>query len=249
MKNELFIKQNGKWHIKAEPVILPTEKKSKLYKLSNSNELVFSANLKKSPANLHLYFLSNEKIEKEDWILCSASTAPTQALKGENYAGNKEWKKIIATTDKLDITKCLYCDGICEVCYNNRTEICRPSNEFLRAYANASGKIDEVLIEITTPCLRRDDGCPFYLQDNGLFQASDEHGTETLGLSEAKEGFEYQLKVAPDNTVTIRECKEAKEGRDKLYKLMNLAYWKGGNDRRDGSFGDHSFNQWFDDQF
>lgn len=31
--------------------------------------------------------------------------------------------------------------------------------------------------------IRRADGCPFYLQSNGLYQATDEHGTETLEVS------------------------------------------------------------------
>ena len=31
--------------------------------------------------------------------------------------------------------------------------------------------------------IRRVDGCPFYLQSNGLYQATDEHGTETLEVS------------------------------------------------------------------
>ena len=30
--------------------------------------------------------------------------------------------------------------------------------------------------------IRRGDGCPFYLQKNGLYQATDEHGTETLDV-------------------------------------------------------------------
>lgn len=36
---------------------------------------------------------------------------------------------------------------------------------------------------------RNSDGCPFYLQENGLYQASDEHGTETLKEEDSVEFF------------------------------------------------------------
>jgi len=48
----------------------------------------------------HIYITSDEEIKEGDWIICSMSIAPTQALKNEDYSLPNGWRKIILTTDQ-----------------------------------------------------------------------------------------------------------------------------------------------------
>src|SRR3990167_4653252 len=88
-----------------QPVLLSTEDASEIFlnnlkveqlKLTRHKDL---KDLGLGYRNQHLCLCSDRDIKEGDWILCSVSIAPIKALKGENYLGNKEWKKIDFTSD------------------------------------------------------------------------------------------------------------------------------------------------------
>ena len=85
--------------------ILPTDKASRIILKGLHNKLVLYGDNTNGGTfdKPQLLYLTQEdaEIKEGDWVLCSQSIAPTKALKGENYNGNREWKKIIATNDDL----------------------------------------------------------------------------------------------------------------------------------------------------
>lgn len=121
--------------IKSKVVMLPTEKATILYKFEETNKLIFSnhPNQHELATPQHLYFLSDEKIEKGDWVYNPIYKTVYQWIENADVRFDKiNAKKIIATTNKS-----LGLPG--------------PSKGFLEVYVDAYNegkKIEEVLVEM-----------------------------------------------------------------------------------------------------
>lgn len=74
--------------------------------------------------------------------------------------------------------------------FDNGVDVPRVGQATDKSWRGESNKFHKKIVATTNPDLhtkpemiRRADGCPFWLQPNGLYQASDEHGLETLDTS------------------------------------------------------------------
>lgn len=113
--------------------------------------------------NQHLYFLSDEKIEKGDWFYAGEGSIPEQATKIDGRLVNgllKEFcKKIITTTDKsltIGVNQCDGCNaglplvgnihkdeqffGIACTRHRYLKSLPEPSPDFIKAYVEAYNK-------------------------------------------------------------------------------------------------------------
>lgn len=129
--------------------------------------------------NQHLYIVSDEGIKEEDWFFFENKIE--QLTKG--YFVFNEARKIIATT-------------------NSKLNLPRPSNDFLKAYCKANGKIDEVYVE--------------YIQE--IEQYTDDV-------------FPNRLKVAPDGTITVKKVElDIEEAAKEFFKKCEIdPLWQGGD--------------------
>ena len=121
----------------------------------------------------HLYFLSDEEIKEGDWKYQKALKKVVQH--DGNYYNPQVEKKIIATTNEDLLIETWYesIDLGMQPKYNS---LPRPSNEFLEKYCELGG-IDKVLVE--------------YIQYGVISKDECVIPTKT------------ELKVAPDNTISI----------------------------------------------
>lgn len=205
MNNDL-IRVDGKFYKKCKVVMLPTEEETTIIQCIKNTptgrnkgfiQYCEVTNLNTEYwTHCHLYILSNEDIKEGDWIL----VGKTVIQASEPYK-MEEVQKIIATTDKsLKIESELdayYRNGI-----GGAKSIPRPSNEFLKKYYEL-GDIDEVLVEY-----------------NKHF---DEDWSDISGAFE----IEYEsLRVAPDNTITIKPFKEKTYTREEVIEILNKYHSK-----------------------
>ena len=206
MKAELIIQKDGKSYIKAKCTMLPTEKATNNQivienehplkgHLTISNDTL-AKNINRVGTKLigytpqHLYFLSNEKIKEGDlmyWYVQPINKNRISKVTKEDidyYTNmNNQGKKIIASTDE---SLRWNDDNYIQVIDTHFCQLPRPSNEFLKAYCKANGKIDEVFVEV--------DLRPDFPDD------------ENTPISE-----DWVLKVAPDNSITIRKAEEERQ--------------------------------------
>ena len=173
----------------------------------------------------HLYILSSEEIKEGEYYY---DVRRNNIGKRESHSGSLNnynyYKKIIATTDEsLEIAckvECHDCNGKGEqiMPYKDNGEVCsrcsgtglednekpflRPSDDFLKAFVKAQGKIDKVLVEYV-------DWCDY---DN------------KIGLDKP----DLRLKVTPDNTITIKPIQEEKVSWNKeeiIQLIVNTIYY------------------------
>lgn len=185
MKDEIIMK-DGKLHKIAQVVMLPTEKASKIHKNDETLDLIFYKEETEKKFLTHqdymsipheLYILSDEEIKEDDLPCWSINKNRDTVYQVQTLEGSVNWKKIIGTTDEsLRIYKE---DIVCDKGYY--ISLPRPSDDFLKAYVKARGNITEVLIEYE------------YVQDEGW---NDNSGAYDMSY--------YKLKVAKDNTITIK---------------------------------------------
>ena len=136
----------------------------------------------------HIYILSSEEIKEGEssWIINKNRDTiyfikNAQKDEDELKGINKNWNKIIATTDIL-LTDYIKVEGGFGSCYN---KLPRPSDDFLKAFVKANGKgFDKVLVEY------------------------EGYGFKRLDLERKPRRAGYQLKVLPDNTITIKPIQE-----------------------------------------
>lgn len=225
---------DGKFYQKAYPVLLSTNKpfehpcfvsgidKDKLFRWTDLRMAVDNLSWVQ---HHHLYILSDEEIKEDDdegqyimhsttstilrikkflsdGIICENINSKIEHGLGMNY---KSWKKIIATTDKslkvLTTDKNKITTGIS--IYEN--SLPRPSNDFIQAYTKAQGKgFEEVLVEVL-----KDADCKVSVERNCSFPNCDCNKIS-------------RLKVASDNTITIRPFKEKKQEEDPLGPLQRV---------------------------
>ncbi len=193
---ENIISLDGKFYKKCNVVMLPTEKVTRLIKVNNQLKLTDKS---VNSHNQHLYILSDEEIKEGDWVMVFTNgrtevhqTVEKDAI-GWIMVGDFKFdqmaifKKIIATTDpELNrVWEERQDDKFAGFIHN----IPKPSNTSLKVYCE-QGDIDEVLVE----CYGWKD-CP--------------KGYSTMQESSWGEKFVGKLKVAPDNTITIKPTKDS----------------------------------------
>jgi len=221
-------------HKECQVIMLET-KKSKLHLC---NKLLISSVVATEESALydnipqHLYILSDEKIEKDDWKYCSNTNQILQARKLDKNNICKDCKKIIATTNSdLNYTHCQSeeesnnrCKERCEHCieYYKPVDIIYPQipNSFIEQYIksfNEGKAIDKVLVEY----------------GEHIFSHPDKN---------IKKG-DFGLFVQ-NNEIIIKPIKDS-WNRKEIEKIANLAYWTGSNDTKNNKFfGDTSFDSW-----
>ncbi len=197
---------------KCKIVMLPTEKAENSLLLCNNKELryvkgYFTQEYLKSEnrKSYHLYIISDDEIKEGDWCIKETSMFTEKFIiqakgYGDINSTTALWRKIIATTDNsLFVTQ--QNDHLGQAII----QLPQPSESFIQKYVEEHNKgnvITDVMVEYQA---YRKDGCPFYLQPNGLLQAHDEHGWETLDVKDA----EFKLKVDKNNTITIKKIKDS----------------------------------------
>lgn len=223
MKNEV-IQVDGKFYKKCQVVMLPTEKASNLFIGNISGQLNYHKDKvkDKTTSNQHLYFLSDEKIEKGDWFIVNDvvhKCIGLNKISGDIESNNNlcyditKCRKIIATTDKSLKTWTPELRGELD----EYTYLPRPSNEFLQVYCKANGKIDEVLVEI--------------------------EAYKNKFISPSLPYYDYRFKVSPDNTITIKPAKEKMYSKKEVIDILK--------DRESDSHATNSLNinDWIDNYF
>ena len=231
--NDKLIQIGGKSYKECEIIMLATEKAQlNALCLTASSKLILLDGKDWETVNnvagfrpQHLYILSSEEIKEGEYYY---DVRRNNIGKRESHSGSLNnynyYKKIIATTDEsLEIAckvECHDCNGKGEqiMPYKDNGEVCsrcsgtglednekpflRPSDDFLKAFVKAQGKIDKVLVEYV-------DWCDY---DN------------EIGLDKP----DLRLKVAPDNTITIKPIQEEKVSWNKeeiIQLIVNAIYY------------------------
>lgn len=195
--------------------MLPANKKHPflIYKNKNNGGL-YMPNWCPDDECFNLYFLSNEEIKEGDWAMnmyndthsiFNINRVHTDGYEGQKpnekykfYGLGHTLKKIIACTDKT--LKFRTYQGNCGHYITH--EAPRPSNEFIKLYCEKGG-IEDVLVEYV---------------DNGE--------EDWMGDDYSGQPFwnpNYQLKVAPDNTITIKPVKDS-WSREEVEMLCSHAF-------------------------
>lgn len=203
---------DGKFYLKCKVVMLPTEKASKIILNLKTKSLSYGREISEEFVRYgeelqHLYILSDEEIKEGQWRL---NLETNSFIKVYYYdaidckLNPKKFKKIIATTDpelKIDIQRDAFVETNCP--------LPRPSDAFLKAYCEKGG-ISEILVE---------------------YEYFENDTSECIGMDSEPNGIPFNgftLKVAPDNTITIKPVKDSwnKEEMSQVVKkaLYDLAY-------------------------
>lgn len=238
MKNSL-IHIGDKAYKECDVVMLPTKERTNI--LKNIDKALLYVPTIESINNSrcewqHLYILSDEEIKEGDIIKTPTSIARVKTINYED--GNKlrslitediiiislrygqkegvlettnyraiDCKKIIATTDKSLKIKSEV-NGVIKM-ITLEEELPRPSNEFLQAYVKAQGKIDKMLVEYETTLV--------------IHPKKPEGDRWVASFGEAMAILYERLKVAPDNTITIKPTEEKTYSREEVINLVRLA--------------------------
>jgi hypothetical protein len=150
MKNLINI--NGKSYKKCDVVMLST--KEQRWKVSNEHDDRYEfysfvdKKLYSRQSNAynwslsHLYILSSEEIKEGDWVFDSYDLCVYQIK--DFTSTNYHQRKIIATTDESLSKSCTTMAGTIRY---TPLPLPRPSDDFIKAFVKAQGKIDKVLVE------------------------------------------------------------------------------------------------------
>ena len=194
--NDKSIMKDGKPHKIAEVVMLPTNDQTQIAKGHDNNRFIYAdkpmsdtQNNRAGYMNQHLYILSSEEIKEGEssWIINKNRDTiyfikNAQKDEDELKGINKNWNKIIATTDIL-LTDYIKVEGG----FGSYNKLPRPSDDFLKDFVKAQGKgFDKVLVEYIKLEEPTDDG-------------------------NSKKYIQYDLKIAPDNTITIKPVEKEKK--------------------------------------
>lgn len=227
--NDKVIQIGGKSYKKCDVVMLPTDKASIIALNTHNNQLILATSLLQSKKEdaiqmQHLYILSDEKIKEGDWCLIDNNVGMRtgyqikQCLEADIPNGEYTFKdddnelfttgrceKIIATTDS-DLGRYIGGKSI-----TDWESLPKPSDDFIKALVKAQSKINEVLVEY---------------EDKGEMVA-DTGGRMLMGWYDGdnlprKWQSNFQLKVAKDNTITIKPFEEKTSwNRDELIIILN----------------------------
>jgi len=169
--------------------------KKKILYSRNSNALNWSIS--------HLYIISDEEIKEGDWYYNSSSKTIHQSNGIEifDYRKDKQvnWKIIASTNSELKEENVL-CNDI---------PLPRPSDDFLKAFVKAQGKIDKVLVE--------------------YFEQIPDWEDDLLTPE-----YETVLKVVRDNTITIKPIQKEKIDIVDLAEIELKSYVNPSEEFKDG---------------
>lgn len=231
MQQEI-INIGDKFYKKCKVAMLPIEKAIKGCILKDMVLGGFRINKDKdgyqyNPKNFiaqHLYILSDEEIKENDFFLwkdkvykfhydrgygIQTKTQETIIFNNEEFSGNAIVNhsnvvgKIIATIDpELTFTAKEHTKDLMKGC---DYYLPRLSNAFLKAYCEQGG-IDDVLVEYElVQTTSKED----YKYSNG----------------QSNLNYEYRLKIAPDNTITIKPMKENWNREEVKNLLKSISYF------------------------
>lgn len=238
--NKGLIQVDGKFYKQCKVVMLPTKKaiRNGIAELPLSGrrlvflnkEVIFNNAISdtKRFKPQHLYILSDEEIKEGDWVFNKEYFENKQmmvvykAVKIDeiNHHLNKEiWYKIIASTDPelITSTKSNYIQFNTKVEETTIQSLPRPSNAFIKKYCHLGG-INDIVVEYETIVTNPDEPKFFAL-------------------------YNEQIKVAPDNTITIKQIPQSwnkQEVETLLDKLINEEFI----DFKDGVNGWDLFEEW-----
>lgn len=200
MKSD-YIQIKDKFYQECDIIMLATEKaqKNSLCLTAGSKLILLDGKDWETVNNVagfrpqHLYILSDEEIKEGDWVLTKKYNNPVKANKfiksiGWYYSNTLvndicPGKKIIATTDEYISRENTYTN---KYLFDTIYLLPTPSDDFLRVYVEKQGKIDKVLVEYVG------------------------YGFKRFDLEGKPRRAGYQLKVVPDNTITIKPIQEEK---------------------------------------
>lgn len=175
--------------LKVQIVMLPTDKATRLYLYTKDNSLTYYHKPQQGGGNYpevinqNLYILSDEKIVEgeEGWKYCFNTNTILPIRHCENGLC-KDCKKIIATTDESVTIKYFshYSQDLVKVAVYKDKGLPRPSDAFLKKYCEMNGSIEYAYVEL--------------------------EGYKINGMLD--EATSWKLKVAPDNTISIRGLRE-----------------------------------------
>ena len=233
--NNSIIQIDGKFYKKCKIVMLPTEK-SELYSWVDSEgnkKLIFNPSVTMAHTDRfiipqHLYIISDEEIKEDDFFLwkdkvykfdydrgygIQTKTQEAIIFNNEEFSGNAIVNhsnivgKIIASTDpELTTQKSHFSRK--EHCIDYHFErLPRLSDAFLKAYCE-KGKIEEILVEYKV--------FKQYRGDVGLIEW-------------------YAIKIAPDNTITIKPVKDS-WNRKEVINLLRELYYESGHKESESDF-------------
>jgi hypothetical protein len=169
----------------------------------------------------HLYFLSNEDVKKNNWYIYKNSIFKSD---DDSLIGNKECKKIIATTDtSLQITKNTSNPALYEyiqqgsVCSTYEDLLPQPSQQFIEKYIECYNK-GKIIIDIL-------------VEYENVVQ--DKYGTQHIqSINDSKQYINTcklissNIKINPkNNTITIKSIKNS-WNRKEVIKLLEEVRWQ-----------------------
>lgn len=144
----------------------------------------------------HIYALSDEEIKEGDWYYnLKSKTIHNTKDKVHYFVNNTKYtdhKKIIATTDESLRTF----TGLVSTHVGN--SLPRPSDSFIKKYCELGG-IDEVMVEYEN----------YHGINTSIAEVNTISGDGSLNWQGRNDLRDYKLKIAPDNTITIRSIKDS----------------------------------------
>lgn len=192
--NDKLIQIDGKSYKECEVVMLPTNDQTQIAKGHDNNRFIYAdkpmsdtQNNRAGYMNQHLYILSSEEIKEGEDLIKDAWYINTfrgfgKPFQNDNLSNNGYLKQIIATTDIL-LTDYIKVEGG----FGSYNKVPRLSDDFLKDFVKAQGKgFDKVLVEYIKLEEPTDDG-------------------------NSKKYIQYDLKIAPDNTITIKPVEKEKK--------------------------------------
>ena len=213
---------------KSKVVMLPTQKaiKGQIIQYKEDTKLIndeivpkgqlgyaaFEINANDRFQPQHIYFLSDEIIKEGDWIYVTKEHFKTRIFKCEPIPFKEEvWvnenkdicKKIIASTDPFLNRKWEEREG--EQFAGFVPHLPRPSDSFIKKYCERVGGIDEVMVEYKEHQI-----CFAETQRDRCFRGSCDCRKELI------------LKVAPDNTITIKAVKDSWNREEHINDIKRL---------------------------
>ena len=222
MNKQQIIYMDNKPYIKYDVVMLPTKNESSLW-INCENKLKIHIKDMMCPGkqeSQHLYIISDEEIKEGDWVSDDIEIiqASSKLVKAQTLINRREWKKIIATTDKSLSINMYDINGVREV--NFDITLPQPSRQFIEKYIEEYNKgniITEVLVEVILDEWKSNDFRPviFHNIDRLL----------ELGYN-PKCNFTFKkggLKLDSQNQVTIRKQKDS-WSREEVVALCKSAY-------------------------
>jgi len=205
MKSDLIQRVDGKFYMKSKVVMLPTEHAVQdgghiWFNVTNSRPYIHPIAGEGNFTPQYLYFLSDEEIKVGDWYFDGVDYILQKTKHNSDLVeGNKEAKKIIATTDS---SLTMYKESG-PAAWNE--PLSRPSDAFIQKYVEEQGKIEEVLIEIQV-ATRIESSENYDLDEIWILdqKVKDVFSDEEYNLNQ-----HTKVKVASDNTITIKKVRES----------------------------------------